>query len=444
MAVSQDSESNSGTTVSFTPQQQVSSYLGWGNWYCLEELEIATGGFSERNIIGEGGYGIVYKGAVSDGTMVACKYLTNKDQAEKEFLVEVETIGRVRHKNLVKLLGFCAEGDHRILVYEYVNNGNLDEWLHGKTSRFKTPSWDSRMKIILGTAKGLAYMHEAIEPKIVHRDIKASNILLDSHWNAKVSDFGLAKFLGCEKTHVMTRVMGTFGYVAPEYANTGLLNERSDVYSFGVLLMEVVTGRDPVDYSRPPGEVNLVDWLKLMLATRRMDDIADPRLEEKPSPRALKKALITAFQCVHPDVRKRPTMGHVVHLLEAENFQLPDVQKHSFWFFFPAKVSKKICLISLAELESSEGDGIVQAHREPDAKEARPEPLERAPSAKPQQREPPDETNASSPAIRRIIQYAGGIYSYVHIALVRWRPRGRSTSRQWKSPVNFHMRGDSE
>ncbi|EFJ22087.1 hypothetical protein SELMODRAFT_175908 [Selaginella moellendorffii] len=324
MAVSQDSESNSGTTVSFTPQQQVSSYLGWGNWYCLEELEIATGGFSERNIIGEGGYGIVYKGAVSDGTMVACKYLTNKDQAEKEFLVEVETIGRVRHKNLVKLLGFCAEGDHRILVYEYVNNGNLDEWLHGKTSRFKTPSWDSRMKIILGTAKGLAYMHEAIEPKIVHRDIKASNILLDSHWNAKVSDFGLAKFLGCEKTHVMTRVMGTFGYVAPEYANTGLLNERSDVYSFGVLLMEVVTGRDPVDYSRPPGEVNLVDWLKLMLATRRMDDIADPRLEEKPSPRALKKALITAFQCVHPDVRKRPTMGHVVHLLEAENFQLPD------------------------------------------------------------------------------------------------------------------------
>ncbi|KAJ8763254.1 hypothetical protein K2173_026155 [Erythroxylum novogranatense] len=232
------------------------SHLGWGHWYTLRELEVSTNGFTDENVIGEGGYGIVYSGILQDNTKVAVKnLLNNRGQAEKEFKVEVEAIGRVRHKNLVRLLGYCAEGAHRMLVYEYVDNGNLEQWLHGDVGPFSPLTWEIRMNIIIGTAKGLTYLHEGLEPKVVHRDIKSSNILLDKQWNAKVSDFGLAKLLGSERSYVTTRVMGTFGYVAPEYASTGMLNERSDVYSFGILLMEIISGRNPVDYGRPPGEV---------------------------------------------------------------------------------------------------------------------------------------------------------------------------------------------
>eukprot|EP01018_Ginkgo_biloba_P037152 Gb_39310 [translate_table: standard] len=299
------------------------SHLGWGNWYTLRDLEIATGYFAKENVLGEGGYGIVYKGQLANGTTVAVKNLFNNlGQAEKEFRVEVEAIGRVRHKNLVRLLGYCVEGTHRILVYEYVDNGNLEQWLHGAMRQRGFLTWEARMKIIFGTAKALAYLHEALEPKVVHRDIKSSNILIDHEFNAKVSDFGLAKLLGSGKSHVTTRVMGTFGYVAPEYANTGLLNERSDVYSFGVLLLEAITGRDPVDYGRPAGEVNLVDWLKMMVGSRRSEEVLDPNLEVKPSTRALKKALLVALRCVDPDSEKRPKMGHVVHMHEADEFPL--------------------------------------------------------------------------------------------------------------------------
>jgi serine/threonine protein kinase len=144
-----------------------------------------------------------------------------------------------------------------MLVYEYVNSGNLEQWLHGAMRQHGNLTWEARMKIITGTAQALAYLHEAIEPKVVHRDIKASNILIDDEFNAKLSDFGLAKLLDSGESHITTRVMGTFGYVAPEYANTGLLNEKSDIYSFGVLLLEAITGRDPVDYGRPANEVRL-------------------------------------------------------------------------------------------------------------------------------------------------------------------------------------------
>ncbi|KAG2695924.1 hypothetical protein I3843_07G034500 [Carya illinoinensis] len=232
------------------------SHLGWGHWFTLRDLDLATNRFSKDNVLGEGGYGVVYQGQLINGTPVAVKkILNNLGQAEKEFRVEVEAIGHVRHKNLVRLLGYCIEGIHRMLVYEYVNNGNLEQWLHGAMRQHGYLTWEARMKVLLGTAKALAYLHEAIEPKVVHRDIKSSNILIDDDFNAKVSDFGLAKLLGAGKSHVTTRVMGTFGYVAPEYANTGLLNEKSDVYSFGVLLLEAITGRDPVDYGRPTHEV---------------------------------------------------------------------------------------------------------------------------------------------------------------------------------------------
>ncbi|KAL9248791.1 putative serine/threonine-protein kinase [Drosera capensis] len=301
------------------------SHLGWGHWYTLRELEVATDGFAHENVIGEGGYGIVYKGVLEDNIFIAVKnLLNNRGQAEREFKVEVEAIGRVRHKNLVRLLGYCAEGAHRMLVYEYVNNGNLEQWLHGDVGPSSPLTWEIRMNIILGTAKGLTYLHEGLEPKVVHRDIKSSNILLDKRWNSKVSDFGLAKLLGSERNYVTTRVMGTFGYVAPEYASTGMLTERSDVYSFGILLVEIITGRNPVDYSRPPGEVNLIDWLKTMVSSRNAEGVLDPMLPEKPSSRALKRALLVALRCVDPNAQKRPKMGHIVHMLEADEFPYRD------------------------------------------------------------------------------------------------------------------------
>ncbi|XP_038989162.1 probable serine/threonine-protein kinase At1g01540 [Phoenix dactylifera] len=301
------------------------SHLGWGHWYTLRELEVATNMFADENVIGEGGYGIVYHGVLEDNTHIAVKnLLNNRGQAEKEFKVEVEAIGRVRHKNLVRLLGYCAEGAHRMLVYEYVDNGNLEQWLHGDVGPVSPLTWKIRLNIILGTAKGLLYLHEGLEPKVVHRDIKSSNILLDRQWNSKLSDFGLAKLLGSESSYVTTRVMGTFGYVAPEYAGTGMLNETSDIYSFGILIMEIISGRKPVDYSRPPGEVNLVEWLKALVSNRNSEGLLDPKMLEKPSSRALKRALLVALRCVDPDSQKRPRMGQVIHMLEADDFPYRD------------------------------------------------------------------------------------------------------------------------
>ncbi|KAJ6719942.1 hypothetical protein OIU79_007545 [Salix purpurea] len=266
------------------------SQLGWGHWFTLRDLQVATNQFSKDYIIGDGGYGVVYQGHLINGTPVAVKkLLNNPGQADKDFRVEVEAIGHVRHKNLVRLLGYCMEGTQRMLVYEYVNNGNLEQWLHGGMRQHGYLTWEARMKILLGTAKALAYLHEAIEPKVVHRDIKSSNILIDDNFDAKISDFGLAKLLGAGKSHITTRVMG----------------------------------RDPVDYGRPENEVNLVEWLKMMVAGRRSEEVVDPMIETRPATSALKRALLTALRCVDPDAEKRPKMSQVVRMLESEEYPIP-------------------------------------------------------------------------------------------------------------------------
>ncbi|KAH9695954.1 hypothetical protein KPL71_022985 [Citrus sinensis] len=207
-----------------------------------------------------------------------------------------------------------------MLVNEYVDNGNLEQWLHGDVGPHSPLTWEIRMNIILGTAKGLFSVISS-----------QATFLLDKQWNPKLSDFGLAKLLGAERSYVTTRVMGTFGYVAPEYASTGMLNETSDVYSFGILIMEVISGRNPVDYSRPPGEfqfqVNLFEWLKTMVTNGNAEGVLDPRLQEKPSSRALKRALLVALRCVDPNAHKRPKMGHVIHMLEAEEFPFRDERR---------------------------------------------------------------------------------------------------------------------
>ncbi|KAL4309890.1 hypothetical protein GQ457_01G029560 [Hibiscus cannabinus] len=304
------------------------SRLGWGHWFTLRDLHLATNRFSKDNIIGDGGYGVVYRGNLINGTPVAVKkLLNNPGQADKDFRVEVEAVGHVRHKNLVRLLGYCIEGTQRLLVYEYVNNSNLEQWLRGDMSHKGYLTWEARIKILLGTAKALAYLHEAIEPKVVHRDIKSSNILIDDDFDAKISDFGLAKLLGDGKSYITTRVMGTFGYVAPEYANSGLLNEKSDVYSYGVVLLEAITGRYPVDYDRPQPEVNMVEWLKMMVQLRRSEEVVDPNIETRPSTSALKRALLTALRCVDPDAEKRPKMSQIARMLEAEEYPVPRVDR---------------------------------------------------------------------------------------------------------------------
>lgn len=294
--------------------------LGWSRRYTLREIEAATEGLSDGSVIGKGGYGTVYRGLLADNTIVAVKNLFNDSgQAEKEFQVEVAVIGRVKHKNLVRLLGYCADGAYRMLVYEYVENGNLDYWLHGDGGVTSPLTWNIRMDIILGTAKGLAYLHDSLEPKVIHRDIKSSNILLDRQWKPKVSDFGLAKLLCSENTQVTTRVMGTDGYVAPEYAWTGMLNEMCDVYSFGILVMEIISGRLPVDNGRLQGEVNLIDWFKKMVENQNFTEVVDPELSEMPALKALKQVLLVGLMCVDPNASERPKMRHVIRMLEAAN-----------------------------------------------------------------------------------------------------------------------------
>ncbi|KAH7863890.1 hypothetical protein Vadar_023113 [Vaccinium darrowii] len=293
---------------------------GWMRRYTLREIEVATKGLSDESVIGKRGYGTVYRGLLGDNTIVAVKNLFNDSgQAEKEFQVEVAVIGRVKHKNLVRLLGYCAEGAYRMLVYEYVENGNLDYWLHRDVGLISPLTWNIRMDIILGTAKGLAYLHDSLEPKVIHRDIKSSNILLDRQWKPKVSDFGLAKLLCSENTHVTTRVMGTDGYVAPEYTWTGMLNEMCDVYSFGIVVMEIISGRLPVDNSRLKGQVNLIDWFKKMVENQNFTEVVDPELSEMPALKALKQVLLVALLCVDPNASERPKMRHVIRMLEAAN-----------------------------------------------------------------------------------------------------------------------------
>ncbi|KAJ8480423.1 hypothetical protein OPV22_024150 [Ensete ventricosum] len=241
----------------------------------------------------------------------------NRDghQGHREWLTEVNFLGQLRHPNLVKLIGYCCEDDHRLLVYEFMFRGSLENHLFRKTAA--PLSWATRMSIALGAAKGLAFLHNAERP-VIYRDFKTSNILLDSDYTAKLSDFGLAK-AGPEgdETHVSTRVMGTYGYAAPEYVMTGHLTARSDVYSFGVVLLELLTGRRSVDKTRPSKEQSLVDWARPKLNDKRkLLQIIDSRLEDQYSTRAAQKACSLAYYCLSHNPKARPLMSDVVETLE--------------------------------------------------------------------------------------------------------------------------------
>ncbi|WOK96077.1 receptor-like serine/threonine-protein kinase ALE2 [Canna indica] len=286
-----------------------------------EELKVATNNFEPASILGEGGFGRVFKGVLNDGTAVAIKKLsTGGHQGDKEFLVEVEMLSRLHHRNLVKLVGYYSSRDssQNLLCYELVPNGSLESWLHGPLGASCPLDWDTRMKIALDAARGLAYLHEDSQPCVIHRDFKASNILLENNFHAKVSDFGLAKQAPEGRVNYLsTRVMGTFGYVAPEYAMTGHLLVKSDVYSYGVVLLELLTGRRPVDMSQPSGQENLVTWARPILRdNNRLEELADPRLGGKYPKDDFVRVCTIAAACVAHEANQRPTMGEVVQSLK--------------------------------------------------------------------------------------------------------------------------------
>ncbi|ERN02100.1 hypothetical protein AMTR_s00045p00160070 [Amborella trichopoda] len=289
--------------------------------FAYEELKEATNNFEPASMLGEGGFGRVFKGVLSDGTAVAIKKLSSGGhQGDKEFLVEVEMLSRLHHRNLVKLVGYYSSRDssQHLLCYELVPNGSLESWLHGPVGANRPLDWDTRMKIALDAARGLAYLHEDSQPCVIHRDFKASNILLEHNFHAKVADFGLAKQAPEGRgNYLSTRVMGTFGYVAPEYAMTGHLLVKSDVYSYGVVLLELLTGRRPVDMTQPSGQENLVTGARPILRDKdRLEQLADPRLSGKYPKEDFMRVCTIAAACVAPEANQRPTMGEVVQSLK--------------------------------------------------------------------------------------------------------------------------------
>ncbi|XP_068669820.1 serine/threonine-protein kinase PBL34-like isoform X2 [Aristolochia californica] len=309
--------------------------------FTFNELKAATRNFRPESLLGEGGFGCVFKGWIEEngtapvkpgtGLTVAVKTLNHDGlQGHKEWLAEVNFLGDLLHPNLVKLIGYCIEDNQRLLVYEFMPRGSLENHLFRRSLPLP---WSIRMKIALGAAKGLAFLHEEAERPVIYRDFKTSNILLDADYNAKLSDFGLAKD-GPEgdKTHVSTRVMGTYGYAAPEYVMTGHLTSRSDVYSFGVVLLEMLTGRRSMDKNRPNGEHNLVEWARPHLGERRhFFRLIDPRLEGHFSIKGAQKAAQLAHHCLSRDPKARPLMSEVVEALKPL-INLKDMASSSYYF----------------------------------------------------------------------------------------------------------------
>ncbi|XP_021284428.1 probable receptor-like protein kinase At1g11050 [Herrania umbratica] len=299
-------------------------------WFGLSELERATNGFSQRNLIGQGTYGVVYKGTLADGTLVAVKQILDLDsKGDEEFSNEVEIISKIRHRNLLSLRGCCVTSDmvkgrRRYLVYDFMSNGNLGDHLFNDFSRQRL-SWPQRKNIILDVARGLAYLHYGIKPAIYHRDIKATNILLDSEMKAKVADFGLAKQSLEGQSHLTTRVAGTHGYLAPEYALYGQLTEKSDVYSFGIVILEIMSGRKVLDTSNS-SYLLITDWAWKLAKSGNEQEIFDESIREQGPKGVMERFVRVGILCAHVMVAFRPKIAEALKMLEGDTDipNLPD------------------------------------------------------------------------------------------------------------------------
>ncbi|KAK9095678.1 hypothetical protein Scep_027147 [Stephania cephalantha] len=270
---------------------------------------------NDEHIIGSGGFGTVYKLAMDDGNVFALKRIVKTNEGlDRFFERELEILGSIKHRYLVNLRGYCNSPSSKLLIYDYLPGGSLDDALHEKAEQL---DWDARLNILMGAAKGLAYLHHDCSPRIIHRDIKSSNILLDGNLEARVSDFGLAKLLEDEESHITTIVAGTFGYLAPEYMQSGRATERTDVFSFGVLMLEVLSGKRPTDSSFIEKGLNIVGWLNFLVAENRQREIVDPHCEGMRE-ESLDTLLAIAIQCVSSNPEDRPTMHRVVQVLESE------------------------------------------------------------------------------------------------------------------------------
>ncbi|KAF6172184.1 hypothetical protein GIB67_024806 [Kingdonia uniflora] len=288
----------------------------------VDELKDVTDNFGTKSLIGEGSYGRVYHGVLRSGQAAAIKKLDASKQPDPEFLAQVSMVSRLKHDNVVELIGYCVDGSLRLLAYEFATNGSLHDILHGRKGvKGSQPgpvlSWATRVKIAVGAAKGLEYLHEKAQPHIVHRDIKSSNVLLFEDDVAKIADFDLSNQAPdmAARLH-STRVLGTFGYHAPEYAMTGQLSSKSDVYSFGVVLLELLTGRKPVDHTLPRGQQSLVTWATPRLSEDKVRQCVDQRLGGEYLPKAVAKMAAVAALCVQYEADFRPNMSIVVKALQ--------------------------------------------------------------------------------------------------------------------------------
>ncbi|CAN6241420.1 unnamed protein product [Urochloa humidicola] len=282
--------------------------------FSYAELRSATDNFNRTNKVGRGGFGTVYKGTIRNGREVAVKVLSAESrQGIREFLTEIDVISNVKHPNLVELIGCCVEGSNRILVYEYLKNSSLDRALLGSNSEPADFTWSIRSAICLGVARGLAYLHEEIASPIVHRDIKASNILLDKNYIPKIGDFGLAKLFPDNVTHISTRVAGTTGYLAPEYAWHGQLTKKADIYSFGVLVLEIVSGTSSSRSILTDDKILLEKTWELYEA-KKLKELIDPAIGDYPEEEVTRYIKVALF-CIQAAAARRPSMPQVVTML---------------------------------------------------------------------------------------------------------------------------------
>ncbi|XVE49588.1 hypothetical protein DITRI_Ditri01bG0093900 [Diplodiscus trichospermus] len=297
-------------------------HLGQLKRFSLRELQVATDNFSNKNILGRGGFGKVYKGRLADGSLVAVKRLKEErtQGGELQFQTEVEMISMAVHRNLLRLRGFCMTPTERLLVYPFMVNGSVASCLRERQEAQAPLDWAVRRRIALGAARGLSYLHDHCDPKIIHRDVKAANILLDEEFEAVVGDFGLAKLMDYKDTHVTTAVRGTIGHIAPEYLSTGKSSEKTDVFGYGVMLLELITGQRAFDLARLANDddVMLLDWVKGLLKEKRLETLVDSDLQGNYIEEEVEKLIQVALLCTQGSPMERPKMSEVVRMLEGD------------------------------------------------------------------------------------------------------------------------------